>query len=53
MLNSTPSTVAHIRNELSKTIVGQDDAIVLSFVMGMLSRRVLYEAMELRVPSKP
>lgn len=27
MLNTTPSTVAHIRNELSKTIVGQDDAI--------------------------
>lgn len=27
MLNYTPSTVAHIRNELSKTIVGQDDAI--------------------------
>ncbi len=27
MLTYTPSTVAHIRNELSKTIVGQDDAI--------------------------
>ena len=27
MLNYTPSTVAHIRNELSKTIVGQDNAI--------------------------
>ena len=27
MLNHTPSTVAHIRNELSKTVVGQDDAI--------------------------
>ena len=27
MLNHTPSTVAHIRNELSKIVVGQDDAI--------------------------
>lgn len=27
MLNYTPSTVAHILNELRKTIVGQDDAI--------------------------
>src|SRR3954453_18804353 len=27
MLNQTPSTVAHILNELRKTIVGQDDVI--------------------------
>jgi len=28
-------------------------AVALAFLMGMLNRRVLYEAMELRVPSKP
>jgi len=43
MLNTTPSTVAHIRNELSKTIVGQDDAIEQILVAVLAEGHALIE----------
>ena len=43
MLTYTPSTVAHIRNELSKTIVGQDDAIEQILVAVLAEGHALIE----------
>jgi MoxR-like ATPase len=43
MLNQTPSTVAHILNELRKTIVGQDDAIEQILVAVLAEGHALIE----------
>lgn len=43
MLNYTPSTVAHILNELRKTIVGQDDAIEQILVAFLAEGHALLE----------
>ena len=43
MLNHTPSTVAHIVNELKKTIVGQDDAIEQILVACLAEGHALLE----------
>jgi len=43
MLNYTPSTVAHILNELKKTIVGQDDAIEQILVACLAEGHALLE----------
>lgn len=43
MLNQTPSTVAHIRNELSKIVVGQDDAIEQILVAVLAEGHALIE----------
>ncbi len=43
MLTYTPSTVAHIRNELSKTIVGQDNAIEQILVAVLAEGHALIE----------
>lgn len=43
MLTLTPSTVAHIRNELSKIVVGQDDAIEQILVAVLAEGHALIE----------
>src|SRR5437868_5431078 len=43
MLNYTPSTVAHILNELRKTIVGQDDVVEQILVAVLAERHALLE----------
>lgn len=43
MLNHTPATVAHILNELRKTIVGQDDAIEQMLVAVLAEGHALIE----------
>ena len=43
MLNHTPTTVAHILNELRKTIVGQDDAIEQILVAVLAEGHALIE----------
>ncbi len=43
MLNYTPSTVAHIVNELRKTIVGQDDVIEQILVAFLAEGHALIE----------
>lgn len=43
MLNKTPSTIAHIRNELSKTVVGQDNAIEQILVAVLAEGHALIE----------
>ena len=43
MLNYTPTTVAHILNELRKTIVGQDDAIEQILVAVLAEGHALLE----------
>lgn len=43
MLNLTPSTVAHIRNELGKAIVGQDDVIEQILVAVLAEGHALIE----------
>ena len=43
MLNHTPSTVAHIKNELRKTIVGQDDVIEQILVAVLAEGHALLE----------
>ena len=43
MLNQTPSTVAHIRNELSKIVVGQNDAIEQILVAVLAEGHALIE----------
>ncbi len=43
MLNQTPSTVAHILNELRKTIVGQDDVIEQMLVAVLAEGHALVE----------
>ena len=48
MLNHTPSTVAHILNELRKTIVGQDDVIEQVLVAGSRTVRTIAGAAEAR-----
>ncbi|HMJ08023.1 MAG TPA: MoxR family ATPase, partial [Pyrinomonadaceae bacterium] len=43
MLNHTPSTVAHILNELRKTIVGQDEVIEQILVAVLAEGHALLE----------
>ena len=43
MLNYTPSTVAHILNELRKTIVGQDEVIEQIMVAVLAEGHALLE----------
>ncbi len=43
MLNHTPQTIAHIKNELGKIIVGQDDAIEQILVAVMAEGHALLE----------
>ena len=43
MLNQTPSTIAHIRGELHKTIVGQDNVIEQILVAVLAEGHALIE----------